>query len=231
MATDDGQAGRSVFVVGASGGVGRRLVRRLVEHAHRVSGMHRSDDDAIPITDAGADPVRGDLVEDSVEDLAGLMRGHDAVVFSAGAGGAGGAAVDGIDRDGAKKAIDAASAAGVRRFALVSVYMDALRGDESPGEGFERYMAAKRAADVHLAASDLDFLIVRPGTLADDDGTGLVNAGISVSYEDVPRDDVAAFIAAALFSRGLNRVAIEVTSGKQPIGDAIAALQTRAYAP
>ncbi len=230
MAAEDGREGRSVFVIGASGAVGSRLMRRLGEQGHRVSGMHRSEDDAVPIRDAGADPVRGDLVEDSVEDLAGLMKGHDAVVFSAGGAGAGGDAVDAVDRDGAKKAVDAASAAGVRRFALVSVFMDAWRGDESPGEGFERYMAAKRAADVHLAASNLDYLTVRPGTLVDDAGTGFVNAGSSVGYEEIPRDDVAAFIAAALFSPGLNRVAIEVTGGSEPTEDAVAALQARPYA-
>ena len=230
MAADEPQAGRRVFVIGASGGVGTRLLRRLGERGHRVSAMHRSDDGAGPIADAGAEPVRGDLAEASAEHLADLMRGHDAVVFTAGAGGAGGDAVERVDRDGAKKAVDAASAAGVRRFALVSVFMDAWRGEASPGAGFERYMAAKRAADVHLAASDLDFLAIRPGALVDDGGTGLVNAGIAVGYGDVPRDDVAAFIAAALFSPGLNRVAIEVTAGEQPIEDAIAGLQARTYA-
>ena len=49
--------------------------------------MHRGDDDAAPITDAGATPVRGELVEDSEEDLAQRVAGDDAVVFSAGGGG------------------------------------------------------------------------------------------------------------------------------------------------
>ena len=48
------------------------------------------------------------------------------------------------------------------RFVLVSVFMDAWRGDESPGEDFEHYMGAKRHADVDLAATGLDWLIVRP---------------------------------------------------------------------
>ena len=220
MSTENSTSGRGVFVVGASGGVGKQLLRQLRERGHRVSGMHRGDD-AGPITDAGADPVHGDLVEDSADDLAALMRGHDAVVFSAGGG------VE-IDRDGAQKAIDAATAAGVRRFVLVSVFMDAWRGDESPGEGFEQYMVAKRAADVHLGATELDFVIIRPGTLSDGDGTGSVTAGISVAYGEIPREDVAAFITAALFSP-LNRIAVEVTGGSRPVQAAVDALSAPAY--
>ena len=36
---------------------------------------------------------------------------------------------------------------------------------------------------------DLDFLIVRPGGLHDDPGTGRVNAGVSIAYGTIPRDD------------------------------------------
>ena len=55
-------------------------------------------------------PVRGDLVEDSVESLAAHMAGHDAVVFSAGAGGDR-EKVTAVDEKGAKKAADAAASA------------------------------------------------------------------------------------------------------------------------
>lgn len=223
MAQGGSPAGRSVFVIGASGGVGRQLVPRLVEMGCRVSGTYRRDGDKASIAGAGGDPVRCDLVEDSVDDLAGRMLGHDAVVFSAGGGGD----VTQVDQDGAKKAVDAAAAAGLRRFALVSVFMDAWRGDDSPGAGFERYLAAKRAADVHLAASNLDFLIVRPGTLTDDDATGLVDAGVSVAYAPISRSDVAAFLAAALVAEGLDRVAVEITGGGVPIEQAVSRLQQR----
>ena len=65
-----------------------------------------------------------------------------------------------------------------------------------------------RQRDVALAASDLDYLIVRPGTLTDDDGTGSINAGVSVAYDTISRDDVAGFIAASVFTPYLNRVAV-----------------------
>jgi len=43
-------------------------------------------------------------------------------------------------------------------------------------------MRVKKAADVHLAHTDLDWLIVRPGTLTDEPGTGLVSAGLALEY-------------------------------------------------
>jgi uncharacterized protein YbjT (DUF2867 family) len=135
-----------------------------------------------------------------------------------------------IDGRGLEKAADAAAASGVRRFVLVSVFMDALR-ERPRSEGFEHYMRVKRAADNYLAGTELDFLIVRPGDLLDDAGTGRVNAGVSIPYGAVPRDDVAAFIAASLFRPDLNRTDVEITAGDMPIEEAVAALAPRPWGP
>jgi len=85
-------------------------------------------------------------------------------------------------------------------------------------------MRVKKAADVHLTHTDLDWVIVRPGLLLDDPGTGSVAAGLAIEYGAVPRDDVAAFIAGALHEPALSRVIVELTSGDVPVADAIAAL-------
>lgn len=221
---------RSVFQVGAAGGVGRRLAALLTADGHRVTGMHRAGGQDAVIRDAGATPVTGDLVADAVEVLAEGMAGHDAVVFSAGAHGTGADQTTAIDGRGLEKAADAALLAGVRRFVLVSVFMDAGRGGER-SEGFEHYMTVKRGADTYLAATDLDWLIVRPGTLVDDRGTGRVAAGAAIPYGEVPRDDVAAFIAAALFAPDLVRTAVELTTGDVPVREAVAALAHRPWHP
>lgn len=224
-ADGDEVARRRVFVVGATGGVGRRLVTLLTQQGHAVTGMHRSTDQAVAVRETGAAPVQGDLVADSVEALAARMAEHDAVVFAAGAGGGGDELITAIDERGARKAVDAAAAAGVRRFVLISVFMDAWRGDASPGASFEHYMRAKRAADTHLTASDLDFLIVRPGTLSDSPGQRRLSAGIAIPYGEIPRDDVAAFLAAGLFAPHLNRTAVEITGGELSVEDAVARLR------
>ena len=229
MTTPNGNC-RSIFQIGAAGGVGRRLTPLLTEQGHRVTGMHRAGGQDAVIRRAGGTPVTGDLIEDSVATLAERLAGHDAVVFSAGAHGTGAEMTAAIDGRGLKKAADAAVASGVRRFVLVSVFMDALR-EQPRSEGFEHYLKVKRAADIHLAGTDLDFLIVRPGDLLDDAGTGRVNAGVSIPYDAVPRDDVAAFIATTLFRPELNRTDVELTAGDTPIDEAVAALAPRPWRP
>ncbi|MGA5441567.1 NAD(P)H-binding protein [Streptomyces griseoincarnatus] len=212
-----------VFQIGAAGSVGRRLAGLLSGRGDEVTGMHRSPDQADTIRASGATPVTGDLIADSVEELAGKLAGHDAVVFSAGAHGTGMDKTTLIDGEGLQKAADAAAAAGVRRFVLVSVFPDALRGGEA-GEGFEHYIKVKKSADVYLARTELDWLIVRPGTLLDTPGSGRVTAAAAVEYGDVHRDDVAAFIDAALHEPRLSRVIVELTGGDTPVADAVARL-------
>lgn len=220
----------SVFLVGATGGVGREALRLLQERGHRVSATHRDPSQATMIEATGATAVHGDLVHDSTQTLATAMAGHDAVIFTAGAGGDP-ALTTAVDERGAMKAADAAALAGVRRFVLVSVFMDAWRGESSPSPGFERYMAAKRAADVHLAGTELNWLILRPGTLSDDPGTGRVEAAVALTYGCIPRADVAAVLAHAVFDPSLNRLAIEITTGARSVEAALAGLRSGPWQP
>ena len=212
-----------VFQIGAAGGVGRRLTALLAARGDQVTGMHRAPAQAEAVRSSGGVPVAGDLVDDSVDELARKLGGHDAVVFSAGAHGTGTDMTTAIDGEGLEKTVRAARQAGVRRLVLVSVFPEALRGGGA-SEGFEHYAKVKKAADAYLAASDLDWLIVRPGTLLDGPGTGRVSAAPALEYGDVPRDDVAAFIDAALHEPGLNRTVVELTSGPTPVAEAVAAL-------
>ncbi|GII97464.1 NAD(P)H-binding protein [Sinosporangium siamense] len=215
-----------VFLIGAAGGIGRRLTRLLAARGDLVTGMHRESAQAETVRAAGAAPLAGDLIYDSMEDLAQKFGGHDAVVFSAGAHGTGMDKTTAIDGWGLEKAAAAAAEAGVSRFVLVSAFPEAGR-DRETTEGFEHYMKVKKAADAHLAGTDLDWLIVRPGTLLDEPGTGRVTAGPALEYGSVPRDDVAAFIDAALHEPALNRVIIELTTGDTPVAEAVARLARR----
>ena len=215
-----------VFIVGAAGKVGTRLTRLLATDGHLVHALHRKPEQADTLAAAGATPVLGDLTALSDEALAALMAGSDAVVFAAGAGGAGIAVTNAIDGRGLERSVAAAQAAGIARFLLVSVFPDALRdGDRSAG--FENYARVKKLADAHLVASDLDWVIVRPGTLSDDPGTGHVHADAAIPYGDVTRDDVAATLAGILDRPGISRTIIELTGGATPIGAALDRLAAR----
>jgi uncharacterized protein YbjT (DUF2867 family) len=110
----------------------------------------------------------------SVADVARHLQGADAAVFAAGAGpGSGEARKDTVDRAACALLADAAEAAGVRRFIVVS----AMGADREPPAGtdpvFAAYLRAKGAADADVRGrAGLDWTIVRPGQLTDGPGAG-----------------------------------------------------------
>lgn len=212
-----------VFQIGAAGGVGQRVMQRLVARGNASTGMHRGPEQAQKILDCGGNPVRGDLITDSVDELASMMTDHDAVVFSAGAHGTGQEKTTLIDGKGLEKAADAAVKAGVRRFVLVSAFPESERS-AGLGEGFEHYMRVKKSADVYLSRTGLDWVIVRPGLLRDEPGDDLVTAGLAVEYGSVRRDNVASFIDGLLQEPALKRTIVELTDGLTPVTAAVAGL-------
>ena len=210
----------SVFIVGAAGNIGRRLVERLAKRGHEPRALHRKPEQADTLKALGATPVAGDLTALDAPALAQLMAGSKAVVFTAGAGSAGMDVTNAIDGRGLETTVDAAQLAGIKRFLLVSAFPDAGRG-KTPSEGFENYMAVKKRADVYLVDTDLDWVILRPGTLSDEPGTGHVRADVAIPYGNVPRDDVAAFLAEVIDQPTVNRIIIELTEGETPIANAV----------
>jgi uncharacterized protein YbjT (DUF2867 family) len=210
-----------VFLIGAAGGVGRRLAAALAAHGDTATGMHRSPEQRDTVEEAGATPIVGDLIEDGIEELAEKLAGHDAVVFSAGAHGTGRDLTTLIDGKGVEKAATAAARAGVSQFVLVSAFADSER-DKGLGEGFEHYIRVKRGAEIYLTGTDLDWIFVRPGHLLDGVGDGLISAGLALRETDIRRENLAEFIVEALHSAELNRTIVEVTDGQTPIARAVA---------
>ena len=149
------------------------------------------------------------------------MAGSDVAVFSAGAGGKGGPEMtNAIDGRGLELAVAAAIQAGTKRFLLVSAFPESFRGKEV-SESFENYMAVKKLADVHLAESELDWVILRPGTLLDAPGTGRVRTGLAIPYGDVSRDDVAATLLEIIENPSVSRIIIELTQGDEPVVESV----------
>lgn len=211
-----------VFIVGGSGHVGRHLAKQLVARGHEAWSMHRDPAQAETLQKLGANPVLGDLIELDAHALADLMSGCDAVVFSAGAGGKGGKEMtNAIDGKGLELSVAAAQHAGIQRFLLVSAFPEASRS-KNVSETFENYMAVKKQADIHLSATDLNWVILRPGVLLDEAGTQQVHTGLAIPYGEIPREDVAATLLEIIERPDVNRVVIELTQGKQPVAEAIA---------
>jgi uncharacterized protein YbjT (DUF2867 family) len=185
-----------VVVVGGHGQVARHLARVLSNADHRVRATIRDPDHDSDVREAGAEPVMLDLEQDG--DYAPAIEGADAVVFAAGAGpGSGAERKKTVDLGGAVKLIDACRRAGVHRYLMVSSI-----GAHDPAGGPEQmrpYLEAKAEADRQLAASGLDWTIVRPGMLTDDPGTGRVTVTSDMDVRGpIPREDVARVLAACL---------------------------------
>jgi uncharacterized protein YbjT (DUF2867 family) len=216
-----------IVIAGGHGKIALRLARLLAGRGDTVRSLIRNPGHAGDVRGVGAEPVVCDLERSTVAEVAEVMAGADAVVFAAGAGpGSGAPRKDTVDRAGAVLLADAAERAGVRTFLQVSSMGVEEEPDPSRGEVWAAYIRAKKQAEDDLRARDgLDWLILRPGALTDDPGTGTVRLGPPrVGHSAVTRDDVAAVLLALLDEPRLRRRTLELVGGPTPVIDAVAAL-------
>jgi uncharacterized protein YbjT (DUF2867 family) len=210
-----------VVVAGGHGKVGLRLLRLLADRGQRARGLIRNPDHARDLHEVGAEPVLCDI--EARDDISDCCEGADAVVFAAGAGpGSGPERKRTVDYGGAVKLIEAAKKNGIARYVMVSALL-VDRPDEWP-EPMVPYYEAKRDADEALMRSGLAYTIVRPGSLTDDPGTGLVEVGFSIERGEIPRDDVAATLLFTLPAVNSYGLAFDVISGDDPVEDAVGLL-------
>jgi uncharacterized protein YbjT (DUF2867 family) len=210
-----------ILIIGGHGKVALLLAPLLVARGDEVAGVIRNPEHSADVSATGATPVVADVEALSVAELAALLSGADAVVWSAGAGGGSPARTYAVDQEAAIRSMDAASSAGVPRYVMVS-YFGASSDHGVPADNpFFAYAEAKAAADDHLRASDLSWTVLGPSALTLDPATGRIDRGAAESGS-VSRADVAAVIAATLVEpRTIGRT-IRFNSGEVPIAEAIA---------
>jgi uncharacterized protein YbjT (DUF2867 family) len=216
-----------VVIAGGHGKIALITEGLLSRRGDSVAGFIRNPAHTGDVEQAGAEAVVLDLEQASVEEVASQLTGADAVVFAAGAGpGSGAARKETVDRDAAILLADAAQAAGVRRYVMISsMGADAEAPDEAGDPVFVAYLRAKGAADDAIRArTTLDWTVVRPGMLTDDPGSGTVTIAESTGHERIPRADVAAVLVAVLDTPETAGVTFELISGDTAIADAVAKL-------
>jgi nucleoside-diphosphate-sugar epimerase len=219
-----------IVIAGGHGKIALRLTRLLAERGDAVVGIVRNPRHLDDIRRAGGDAVVLDLERATVDEVAAVLVGADAAVFSAGSGNSATAAHrDRLDRAAVVLVMDAAERAGVRRFLHVSSINVGCADDRGIGEGYATYLRAKRAAEQHIFARDrLDWTVLRPGVLTDEQGDGTVElaAGNVVGpevarFDQVARDDVAAVLAALLDRPDTAGRIYVVVGGETPIDQAL----------
>jgi uncharacterized protein YbjT (DUF2867 family) len=148
-----------ILVCGATGELGGRVARRLVDNGP-VRALVRPATDATQLEAADVEVIRGDLRDTA--SLAPALSGVETVVTTANAisrilGGAKDVTIAGVDGTGNQNLIRAAQEAGATRFVFVS---GAGLGPELAGMG--PLTGAKWEAEKALAATTMQRVIVRP---------------------------------------------------------------------
>ncbi|HEU4567723.1 MAG TPA: SDR family oxidoreductase [Marmoricola sp.] len=212
-----------IIIVGGHGKVALLLAPLLTGRGDQVTSVFRNPDHRADVEATGAQAVVADVETLDTAQLTDLLRGHDAVVWSAGAGGGSPSRTYGVDRDAAIRSIDAAEAAGVDRYVMVSYLGARTDHGVSSDDPFFAYAEAKAAADEHLRRSSLAYTILGPGRLTLDEPTGRIDVVAAPDGGDtsVSRADVAAVVAAVLRDDTTTGRTIPFRNGSTPIAEAI----------
>ena len=225
---DVGQNGSMtrIAIIGGHGKVALELSRILAADGEDITSFIRNPDHAAEVAATGATPAVLDVEQSTTAEIAEALRNHDAVVWSAGAGGGNPERTYAVDRDAAIRSMDAADQAGVGHYVMVSYLGAGPDHGVPPENGFYAYAEAKAAADTYLRATALGWTILGPGRLTDGPGTGLidVNPGDASESTETSRTNVALVAAAVLGLPVPMRRTIEFRDGSLPIAAALDAL-------
>ncbi|AFZ49584.1 SDR family oxidoreductase [Dactylococcopsis salina] len=144
------------LVTGATGQIGRRIIRLLREEEQAARGFVRLDSNYSEIEQRGADIFIGELTEE--KDIAKACQDVKYVISAHGSGGN----AQALDYRANVDLIDQAKAQGVEHFVYISV-LGAQRGyEDSPT------FKAKREVEKYLQKSGLNYTILQPSGLASD---------------------------------------------------------------
>ena len=211
-----------VLVIGATGKIGRRVLKSLAK-SHQVTALIRYPELQAEYEKMGARVLTVDVEKELDKGIHEATSGQDAVIIAATAGANGSSKeIELLDRNVAMKAIDAAKKERVRHVVLLSAY-GADQPDAAPKEHFN-FLSANNAADEYIEHSGLNYTIICPVTIVDGPGKGSIEASEDLSDANgatISETDVATIITASLDNRGLYGRRIEVKSGSTPINEAL----------
>ena len=209
-----------ILLIGGHGKVALLLEPLLVAAGHHVTAVVRNPAHEADVAATGATPLVADIERFDLDQLTSLESGNDVVIWSAGAGGGSAERTYAVDRDAAIRSIDAAVAARVPRYLMVSFFGAGPDHGVDPADSFFAYAEAKAAADAHLRESPLDWTILAPSALTLDAPTGRIDVDADTSLS-VARADVAAVVVASVDEPATSRRTVRFNTGDVPIAEAL----------
>ena len=213
-----------IALIGGHGKVALLAEPLLAEAGHTVHAVIRNPEHAAEVEAAGATPVVSDIETLDADGWDELLRGKDAVVWSAGAGGGTPARTVAVDLDAAIASMESAQRVGLKRYVMVSYFGASLDHGIPEDSSFHTYAEAKAKADAHLRGTDLDWTILGPSGLTLEEPTGRIDLG-AAEGSTVSRGNVARTIVAALAEPATVGQFLQFNDGEQEIGEAFAAVR------
>lgn len=191
-----------IAVFGATGGIGRHVVRAATAAGHEVRALVR-DPNRMP-ADPPVEPVAGSLAD--ADAVRRTVEGCDAVIWAVGATSNTADQVPTFEQ-GARHLVAAMREVGVRRLVALSGAGITVEGERKPIGGrvvsaIVRVVArhvheAKRREYEVFRASGLDWTLVRPPRVTDGDPTGRVESGDRLRGRAITQGDLGAWMVRA----------------------------------
>ncbi|MDJ0590988.1 MAG: SDR family oxidoreductase [Pleurocapsa sp. MO_226.B13] len=198
-----------IFVAGATGQTGRHIVRQAIEKDLPVKALVRDLEQAKSILPSSAELILGDVLKPATFEQ--HLSDCDVLLCATGAT----PSLDPtgpyqVDYQGTKNLVDAAKASGVKHFILVSSLC--VSKFFHPLNLFWLILYWKKQAESYLQASGLDYTIVRPGGLKNEDNSEpIVMKGADILFDgSIPRSKVACVCVEAIFQPEAKSKIVEI---------------------
>jgi uncharacterized protein YbjT (DUF2867 family) len=198
-----------VFVAGATGATGQRIIQVLCDRQIAVRALVRDLEKARLTLPANVELVQGDV--SSADALAIALGDCDAIICATGAK----PSFDPtgpyqVDYLGTKNLVNAAKSRGVEKFVIVSSLC--VSKLFHPLNLFWLVLYWKQQGEDYLKNSGLTYTIVRPGGLKNDQMAGpLVMSKADTLFEgSIPRQQVAEVCVEALFQPAAHNKVVEI---------------------
>lgn len=200
-----------VVVLGGSGRTGLNTVKYLMDAGATVRAGTRDPAKAAETHGSDINWVKLDVTDKT--SLEQAMEGATYVISSIGNN----KDAANVDYGGVASAVDAAKAAGVKHFTLISS-AGVTQPDHFLNRVFNNLLMWKFKGEQHLRASGLDYTIIRPYGLQDDlDARSKFTSILFLQGDDIPngvidRKDVAKVALASLKAEGASGKTFELTN-------------------